>query len=90
MTDAELRGLRAFAGETKKLKVIIVNGKKVPLSEVHIGKGPECFEGDKQMPHYHANREEKATALDGTVLKDPGGCGYGMVVRIPVEEVEVP
>lgn len=90
MTAAEIEGIRKFAGQQKQIKVIIVQGKKVPIAQVHVGKGPEClFENGKEAPHYHANQGE-VTALDGTVLKDPGGCGYGKVKDVPVEDVVVP
>ncbi len=86
MTEAEIQGIQEFVGEKEKIKVIIVNGKKVPLAQVHIGQGPECDSETKQYAHYHANTGS-ATALDGTVLTDPGGCGFGKVKDIPVEEV---
>lgn len=89
LTDKEVQGIQNFAGVKEKIKVIVVNGKKVPLDQVHVGKGPECDSETKQYPHYHAN-SEKVTALDGTVIVDPNGCGYGKVKDIPVEEVEKP
>ena len=69
--------------------MIIVRGKKVPLAQVHVGTGPECDSEANQIPHYHANAGS-VTALDGAVLSDPGGCGYGKVRDIPVEEVLKP
>lgn len=85
MTDAEVGGIQNFVGEKEVIKVIVVNGKKVPLEQVHVFKGPEC---DKE-PHYHAN-SGSVTALDGTVLQDTQDCGYGKVKNVPVEEVEKP
>ncbi|QQG38292.1 MAG: hypothetical protein HYS26_01955 [Candidatus Kaiserbacteria bacterium] len=89
MTDAEVEGIRAAVGVKEKIKVIVVLGRKIPLSQVHVGKGSDCTEGGKEMPHYHAN-DGSATALDGTVVQDNDGCGYGMVKNIPVEDAEIP
>jgi hypothetical protein len=89
LTDEEVRGIKEFVGEQEKIKVIVVNGKKVPLEQVHVGKGPECDSEQNQLPHYHANAGS-VTALDGTVTPDPGGCGYGKVRDVPVEEVALP
>jgi hypothetical protein len=78
--DKELTG--------RKTQVIIVEGKKIPLSEVHSVAGPEC-EG---KPHYHANINFTAAATDGTEVQetDPSGCGYGKVEDIKVETVNLP
>jgi len=89
MTEEEVRGIKEFVGEKEKVKVIISGGKKIPISQVHVGKGPECDSEANQIPHYHANAGS-VTALDGAVIPDPGGCGYGKVPQVPVEEVEVP
>ncbi len=89
LTEEEIKGIKEFVGEKEKIKVIVVRGKKVPLSQVHVGKGPECDSEANQIPHYHANLSS-VTALDGTVIPDPGGCGYGKVQQVPVEEVEKP
>ncbi|MDO8510272.1 MAG: hypothetical protein Q7S15_01470 [bacterium] len=84
MTDEEMRGIKEFVGEKEKIKVIVVRGKKVPIAQVHVATGSEC---DK-APHYHANAGS-VTALDGSVLADPGGCGYGKVAEVPIEDVEI-
>lgn len=89
MTEEEVGGIQKFVGEKEKIKVIIVRGKKVPIAQVHVGKGPECDSETSQLPHYHANTGQ-VTALDGTVITDPGGCGLGKVKDIPVEEIEKP
>lgn len=86
MTEEEIRGIQEFVGQKEKIKVIVVNGKKVPIAQVHVGTGPEC--GPNEAPHYHANTGS-VTALDGTVIPDPGACGYGKVRDVPVEEVVV-
>lgn len=88
MTDAEIEGIRGAVGATEKIKVIVVDGKHIPVSQVHLGQGPECKKGDKEMPHWHANVGDKATATDGTVMRDPGGCGYGMAINVPVIDVQ--
>ncbi len=68
------------------IQVIVVGDKKIPLSQVHSATGPEC-EG---KPHYHANANNTAKAIDGTNVFDPGGCGYGKVEEIKIEEAEQP
>lgn len=88
MTDAEIQGIRDAVGATETIKVIVVDGKNIPVSQVHIGQGPECKKGDKEMPHWHANVGDKATAIDGTVMRDPGGCGFGMAINVPVIDVQ--
>lgn len=72
----------------EKIKVIIVDGKKIPLSEVRSVKGAEC-DGDA---HYHANANQTAKATDETDVFDPNpsGCGYGKVEEVEIEEVELP
>lgn len=89
MTPEEISGIRSAVGDTEKIKVIVVEGKHIPVSLVHIGQGPECKMGDKEMPHWHAYVGSSAKALDGTVMTDPGGCGYGMAINIPVIDVEI-
>lgn len=84
MTDAEVSGIKNAVGIKEKVKVIVFRNKYVPISQVHVIKGPEC---DKEA-HYHANTG-KVTALDGTVFTDPGDCGYGKVKDVPVEEIQV-
>ncbi|MCL5435410.1 MAG: hypothetical protein M1405_03405 [Patescibacteria group bacterium] len=66
-----------------KIKVITVNGKQIPLSETFIGTGPDC-----DSPHYHAKNEVSVKALDGSIIQDPGGCGFGRVKETPVTEVQ--
>jgi hypothetical protein len=90
MTDAELRGIENAVGQAHRtIKVIVTNGHKIPMEQVHIGKGPECVEDGKEMPHYHANNHSFGTALDGTKVPDPGGCGFGMAIHTPVEDAVI-
>ncbi len=84
LTDAEVSGIKNAVGIKEKVQVIVFRDKYVPVAQVHVGKGPEC-DGE---PHYHANTGSVKT-LDGTVFTDPGGCGYGKVKNVPVEEVQV-
>lgn len=65
------------------IKVIDVKGKKIPLSQVRVGVGTEC-EGRE---HYHAISGNVAKATDGSDVFDPGGCGYGKVEDVKVEEI---
>lgn len=89
MTDAEVRGIENAVGQQRTIKVIVVNGKKIPMEQVHIGKGPECIKDGSEMPHYHANNGQYGIALDDTKVRDPGGCGFGMAINVPVEDVVV-
>jgi hypothetical protein len=73
-----------------KIQVIDVNGKKVPLSELRTGIGPECKTSGNEVLHYHAKNGETAQATDGQKVTDPGGCGYGKVDDVKIEEVELP
>lgn len=65
------------------LQVITYNGKQIPLSQLYVGTGPDC-----DSPHYHANNG-KVTTLDGLVIPDPEGCGYGKLKDIRVTEVSI-
>lgn len=57
----------------KQVEVIMYNNKQLPLSGLYIGHGTDC-----DSPHYHAINGA-VTALDGTVVVDPEGCGFGKV-----------
>jgi len=64
-------------------KVIIYNGKQIPLSQLYIGRGADC-----DSPHYHANTGS-VTTTDETIIPDPENCGYGKVKDVQVIEVNV-
>lgn len=66
-----------------KIKVIEFQGKKIPLSEIAVRTGSDC-----DSPHYHALDHVSATALDGEVVQDPGGCGFGRVKDTSIVEVQ--
>lgn len=61
-----------------KIKVIEFKEKNIPLDQLHIGQGPDCG-GGIPTPHYHAKNGVSVTAIDGTIIPDPGSCGYGKV-----------
>ena len=90
MTDAEVQGIQSAVGIKEKIKVIEYRGHKIPLSEVHVGKGEHCDGPKTQFAHYHSNSGGKVTALDGVTFSDNEGCGYGKVKDVPVLEVEKP
>ncbi len=71
-----------------KIQVIVFNGKQIPLTQFYIGHGPDCLDINNPTPHYHA-KNGSVTALDGTVIRDPEGCGFGKVKDVQVVEVEV-
>lgn len=76
------------SSEKKKIQVIVFERKEIPLSELRIGKGPECDSQNNQLDHYHAKEEKGVLATDGTAVLDPGGCGFGKVNQTQVVEVE--
>lgn len=63
------------------IQVISYQGKQLPLSQLFIGHGPDC-----DSPHYHAITG-KVTAIDGTVVVDPEGCGFGKVADTQVTTI---
>lgn len=72
----------------EKIKVIVFNGKQIPLTELTTGQGQECLDGNIEAPHYHAKDHISAKALDGSMVSDPDGCGFGKVSEVKIEEVE--
>lgn len=78
------KDITPIASEKSKTKVIIFNGKQIPLTNLRVGKGTEC----DQDEHYHALDHEKALAIDGTTVYDPGGCGFGKVKDVEIVEIE--
>lgn len=65
-----------------KIKAIIFNDKKIPLTQLKVATGPEC----DQAEHYHAINGASSQALDGSTVPDPGGCGYGKTKEVTVVE----
>lgn len=79
---------QAIPTEVKtKTQVITFNDKKIPLSELATGVGPECLSNGNQATHYHAKDHEAVKAIDGTRVLDPGGCGFGRVDEVRIEEI---
>ncbi len=72
----------------EKIKVILFDGKQIPLTELITGQGPDCLDDTNQAPHYHAKDHISAKALDGAMAVDPGGCGFGKVQETKIIEVE--
>ncbi|MBI3576701.1 hypothetical protein HY086_01530 [Candidatus Gottesmanbacteria bacterium] len=68
----------------KKIQVITFGGKQIALSEVYIGTGSDC-----DSPHYHAKDHTSVKAIDGSTVADPGGCGFGRVKDVSVNEISV-
>lgn len=71
--------------EKPKIKVIVVDGKQIPLTEIREVTGSEC-NGEL---HYHAKSDLGTKALDGTLVHDPNPstCGFGKVKDLPIEEI---
>lgn len=66
-----------------KIKAIEFNGKRIALTKLIVGTGQDC-----DSPHYHAKDHTAVKALDGTVIADPGGCGFGKIKEVKVIELE--
>ena len=64
------------------LQVIIYQDKKLPLSQLYVGHGSDC-----DSPHYHATNG-KVTALDGSIVLDPEGCGFGRTKDVQVVAID--
>ena len=68
----------------QQITVLVIDDKYFPI-EQFIAAGPDiCVDN-----HYHAADFNSATSLDGTILYDEEGCGYGPIDSIPVKEVTV-
>lgn len=67
----------------KQIQIINYNNKQIPLIQLFVGTGSDC-----DGPHYHAIGEATVTALDGTIVQDPGGCGFGKVKDVQVINVQ--
>lgn len=89
MTDAEIKGIQNAVGQKETIKVITYKGKMIPLSELHVGKGDHCDSVAQSYPHYHTNNGS-AKAVDGTLVPDNDGCGFGKVKDVPVEDYILP
>lgn len=75
----------AASSDTPKMKIIMYNGKQIPLSELNVFTGKEC----DRAPHYHALNRGIVKALDQTILVDPGSCGFGKVKDVKIIEVPI-
>ena len=72
------------------MQVIEFQGKQIPLTELKIGKGPECLDTTGQeVPHYHAVVGTFAKDRTGQDVADPGVCGFGKVTDTKVVEVSL-
>lgn len=71
------------------IKVIDVNGKKIPLTELKITEGEDCLTDNRAAAHYHLLNNQGATALDDSIVPDPNPseCGFGKVEEVVVEEI---
>lgn len=86
MTDAELQGIREFAGEKRKIKALHIGDRYIPLEQVHVS-GADLCDGN----HWHANIGGSAHDTAGKVFSEIfEHCGYGKVTDVPVVDVDVP
>lgn len=70
---------------TRTLAVIEYQGREISLDQLHVGHAhaPNC-----DADHYHATLGF-AVAIDGTLIVDPGNCGYGKVPETPTIQLEI-
>jgi hypothetical protein len=87
-TKTEVLPAQRTPNTTSKIQVIIFNGKKLPLKDLHTSIGPECISLRIETSHYHALNNGFVKSLDGETVKDPGGCGFGKVNETEIIEVE--
>ncbi len=72
---------------TQIQKAIIFQDKKIPLTELDLRSGPDCRSGNTFFPHYHAKNHTSVRATDGTIIPDPGGCGYGKGSDVQIVDI---
>ena len=68
----------------QKIQAIKVGEKTVILTKLISGQGQECLTGNKEAVHYHAKDHTSARATDGSMINDPGGCGFGKVDDVEI------
>lgn len=64
------------------VRVIDYQNKKIALTELDVREGPDC-----DGAHYHAKNQKDVSTFDGEVIVDPGGCAFGKVAEVAVEEI---
>lgn len=73
-----------------RIRVILYNGRAIPLFELEVVTGPDCTNSPTEAAHYHAKNGQSVRSIDGTVIADPGGCAFGKVDGTQVQETEAP
>lgn len=88
MTDAEVRAIREFAGEKKRVKAIQYMDYLIPVDQVRVAAPDAC-----EKPHWHAVAADHcARDYRGKKVCDPRptACGFGTVESVPVVDVDLP
>lgn len=87
MTDAEVQGIREFAGEKQKIKALHIGDRYIPLGQVHVSEG---HAGTCEAPHWHANVPGATRDTNGKLFDELYEfCGYGKLPEVPVVDIEV-
>lgn len=75
-----------------QIPIIMYQGHQMPYRQLHIANGTQTVTAAAEctVPHYHALNGETVTALDQTVIQDPGGCGFGKVAETQVIQIPSP
>ena len=68
----------------QQITVLVIDGKYFPIEQFIAAGQDICVDN-----HYHAADFNSVTSLDGAILYDEDGCGYGPIDSIPVNEVTV-
>lgn len=76
------------AVEEETIAVIQYGGKYLPVDQIHTFIGDSADECDAEE-HWHAN-SSSVVATDGSVVVDPGNCGFGKTAETPVMEIAAP
>lgn len=71
------------------VQVINYGSKQIPLSELEVKTGPDCTNSPTEAAHYHARNGQSVRAADGSVIADPGACGFGKVSEVEIYEVTI-
>ncbi|MCC6405483.1 MAG: hypothetical protein IT405_03820 [Candidatus Yanofskybacteria bacterium] len=86
MSDAEVRGIREFAGEKRRIKALHIGERFIPLEQVHVSAADLC-----DTSHWHANVGGTARDTQGKLFPEIfEHCGYGKTTDVPVVEIDVP
>ncbi|MBI4239823.1 hypothetical protein HY620_02465 [Candidatus Uhrbacteria bacterium] len=71
-------------GEKTTLKALKIHDLHIKFIDTRTATGDHC-EGE----HYHSATGPSVTTIEGKILPDNDGCGYGLVKQVPIVEIDV-